>query len=317
MEKIDRKNKILIFGGSGYIGSYMVKASLKLGHPTYVFSRPNSSKPDLLNHFHSLGAIIVNGMLDEHEKLVSLMKKVDIVISAVAYPQVLDQFKILEAIKIAGYIKRFLPSDFGVEEDKIRVLPPFEAFLDKKRRIRRAIEEAQIPYTFVSANCFGGYFINYLLHPSDPNKEEITVYGDGQAKFVMNYEDDIGLYTIKVANDPRTCNRTVIYRPSTNVITQLELISLWEKKSGRNFKKIHASEEEIVALSKRLPAPDNIPVAILHSVFIKGVTTGYDFAEKDVEASSFYPDMKFTTVDELLHIFLKHDGPKPALVAFQ
>ncbi|KAG6435283.1 hypothetical protein SASPL_100153 [Salvia splendens] len=318
MEKIDtRKNKILILGGSGYIGTYMVKASLKLGYPTYVFSRPNSSKTDLLNHLQSLGAIIVKGMLDEHEKLVSLMKKVDVVISAVAYPQVLDQFKILEAIKIAGNIKRFLPSDFGVEEDKIRVLPPFEVFLDKKRRIRRAIEEAQIPYTFVSANCFGGYFINYLLHPSDPNKEEITVYGDGQAIFVMNYEDDIGLYTIKVANDPRTCNRTVIFRPSTNVLTQLELISLWEKKSGRNFKKIHTSEEEIVALSERLPAPDNIPVAILHSVFIKGVTTGYDFAEKDVEASSLYPDMKFTTVDELLHIFLKNDGPKPASSAFQ
>ena len=64
MEKIDtRKNKILIFGGSGYIGSYMVKASLKLGHPTYVFSRPNSSKTHLLNHFQSLGAIIVKVFL--------------------------------------------------------------------------------------------------------------------------------------------------------------------------------------------------------------------------------------------------------------
>ena len=44
-------------------------------------------------------------MLDEHEKLVSVMKEVDVVISAVAYPQVLDQFKILEAIKISGNIK--------------------------------------------------------------------------------------------------------------------------------------------------------------------------------------------------------------------
>ncbi|KAH6834200.1 hypothetical protein C2S53_020822 [Perilla frutescens var. hirtella] len=317
MEKNGSKSKILIFGGTGYIGNHMVKGSLKLGHPTYVISRPNSTKTDLLHHFQSLGAIIFNlqGNLDEHEKLVSVIKEVDVVISAVALPQVLDQFKILEAIKVAGNIKRFLPSDFGVEEDKISVLPPFEAFLNKKRKIRRAIEEASIPYTFVSANCFASYFVNYLLHPSDPKDDEITVYGSGEAKFVMNYEEDIGLYTIKVATDPRTCNRTVIYKPSTNILTQLDLISKWEAKTGRNFKKIHIPEEEVVALSQKLPEPENIPVAILHSVFIKGVTTNYDFSENDVEASTLYPDLKFTTVDEVLDVFL-HDPPKPASAAF-
>lgn len=53
------ENKILIMGGTGYIGSYMVKASIKLGHPTYVYSRPNSSKTELLNEFESMGAVIV------------------------------------------------------------------------------------------------------------------------------------------------------------------------------------------------------------------------------------------------------------------
>lgn len=67
---------------------------------------------------------------------------------------------------------------------------------------------------------------------------------------VLNFEEDIGIYTIKVATDPRACNRVVLYRPSTNIISQLELISLWEKKTGRTFKKIHVPEEEIVFLSK-------------------------------------------------------------------
>lgn len=67
---------------------------------------------------------------------------------------------------------------------------------------------------------------------------------------VMNSEEDIGVYTIKVANDTRACNRTVIYRPSTNIVTQMELISKWEKKTGRNFKKIHIPEEQVVALSE-------------------------------------------------------------------
>ena len=51
-------------------------------------------------------------------------------------------------------------------------------------------------------------------------------------------------------NDPRTCNRIVIYRPQTNILSQLELISLWEHKTGRNFKRIQVSEEELVKLSQ-------------------------------------------------------------------
>lgn len=66
---------------------------------------------------------------------------------------------------------------------------------------------------------------------------------------VLNYEADIGYYTIRVAIDPRACNRTVIYRPSTNIVSQLELISFWEKKTGREFKRIYVSEEELVRLS--------------------------------------------------------------------
>ncbi|KAK6129636.1 hypothetical protein DH2020_036623 [Rehmannia glutinosa] len=258
MEKDESKSKILIFGGTGYIGSYMVKASIKLGHPTYVFSRPNSNKIEIINELQSMGAIIVKGKIDEHEKLVSVRREVDVVISALPYPQVLDQLKILEAIKVAGNIKS-------------ECITPFQAFLEKKKKIRRAIEAANIPYTFVSANCFAAYFVNYLLRPFEQN-EEITVYGTGEAKAVLNYEDDIGIFTIKVAIDPRTCNRVVIYRQQPTLYHRMTL-----------------------------PDPQNIPVSILHSVFVKGVTTNFDIAENEVEASALYPDLNSTTIDELRH----------------
>ncbi|XP_059631976.1 eugenol synthase 1-like [Cornus florida] len=309
-------SKILVFGGTGYIGSYMVKASIYNGHPTYVYSRPDCPKTDLLQEFQSMGVTLIKGGLDEHEKLVSVLRQVDVVISVLAAPQVLDQLKIIDAIKVAGNIKRFFPSDFGCEEDRVIALPPFQAMLDSKKKIRRAIEAAQIPYTFVSANCFGAYFVNYLLHPHDPQRDDITVYGTGEAKAVLNYEEDIATYTIKVATDPRTCNRVVIYRPSPNIVSQLELISLWEKKTGRMFKRVHVSEDEIVKLSETLPHPGNIPVAILHSIFVKGVLMSYELAEDDLEASKLYPDLKYTTIEQLLDIFL-HNPPKPASAAFE
>jgi hypothetical protein len=68
-----------------------------------------------------------------------------------------------------------------VLEDRVKPLPPFQAFLDKKRKIRREIETSGIPYTFVSANCFGDYFVNFLLHPYENNKD-IRVYDNGETK---------------------------------------------------------------------------------------------------------------------------------------
>jgi hypothetical protein len=58
------------------------------------------------------------------------------------------------------------------------------------------------------------------------------------------------MYTIKVADDARTLNRVVTYQPPKNIVSQLELISLWEKKTGQNFIRVHLSEEELVKLSE-------------------------------------------------------------------
>jgi hypothetical protein len=58
------------------------------------------------------------------------------------------------------------------------------------------------------------------------------------------------MYTIKMADDPETCNRVVIYRPQKNIVSQLELISLWEKKTGKTFNRIYVPEDEIVKLSE-------------------------------------------------------------------
>lgn len=78
------------------------------------------------------------------------------------------------------YFQRFVPSEFGNEVDRVSGLPPFEALLANKRRIRRATEEAGVPYTYVSANSFAAYFIDYLLHPHEI-PDQIVVYGKGDA----------------------------------------------------------------------------------------------------------------------------------------
>ncbi|GMJ04363.1 hypothetical protein like AT1G75280 [Hibiscus trionum] len=308
------RSKIMIFGGSGYLGKYMVKASLSLGHPTFIYTRP-SSNPLLLKEFQSMGVTIFYGELDEHEKLVSVLKQVEVVISTLAVPQHLDQLKIISVIKEAGTIKRFVPSEYGNEVDRsINALPPFEAILGNKRKIRRAVEEAGLSFTFVAGNSFAAYFVDYILHPHQ-NTSQVVVYGTGEAKVVFNYEEDVAAYTVKAATDPRAANRVIIYRPPGNIASQLELISAWEKKTGRALKRVHVPEEELVKLSQTLPFPDNIPVSVLHNIFIKGDQMRYELTEEDLEASKLYPDYNYTCIDKYLDMCMV-DPPQPKLAAF-
>ncbi|CAI9758360.1 unnamed protein product [Fraxinus pennsylvanica] len=315
----DEKSKILIFGATGYLGKYMVTASVSMGHPTYAYIRPikpdaDSSKLELFKSFESMGVTVIQGELDEHEKLVTVLKQVDVVISTLAVPQHLEQFKIIKAMKEAGNIKRFVPSEFGNDVDRVSGLPPFQALLDNKKKVRRATEEAGIPFTYVSANSFAAYFVDYLLHPHDKS-DQVTLYGTGEAKAVLNFEEDVAAYTVKAATDPRVENRVIIYRPPKNIVSQLNLVSSWEKKTGRTMKCIHVPEEEIVKLSESLPFPDNIPVSILHNIFIAGAQMSFELTEKDLEASKLYPDYKYTSIDDLLNICLVNP-PKPKLAAF-
>lgn len=108
------KSKVLIIGGTGYIGKRLVKASLSLNHPTYVLDRPENrldiDKIQMLLGFKQQGAHLVPGSFEDHDSLVKAVKMVDVVISAISgvhirSHQILLQLKLVEAIKEAGNVK--------------------------------------------------------------------------------------------------------------------------------------------------------------------------------------------------------------------
>ena len=46
-------------------------------------------------------------------------------------------------------------------------MEPGRVTFDDKMAVRKAIQEAGIPFTYVSANCFAGYFVGGLCQPGD------------------------------------------------------------------------------------------------------------------------------------------------------
>lgn len=108
------KSKVLIIGGTGYLGKRLVKASLEQGHETYVLKRAeigvDIEKIQRLLSFKKQGARLVTGSFDDHRSLVEAVKQVDVVICAVSgvhirSHQILLQLKLVDAIKEAGNIK--------------------------------------------------------------------------------------------------------------------------------------------------------------------------------------------------------------------
>ncbi|KAH9656749.1 Phenylcoumaran benzylic ether reductase 1 [Citrus sinensis] len=203
---------ILSIGGTGYIGKFIVEASVKAGHPTFVLVRESTvsgpSKSQLLDHFKNLGVKIVVGDVLNHESLVKAIKQVDVVISTVGHALLADQVKIIAAIKEAGNVKRFFPSEFGNDVDRVHgAVEPTKSTYDVKAKIRRAVEAEGIPYTYVESYFFDGYFLPNLLQPgaTAPPRDKVVIFGDGNPK-----------------------------------------VSLWERKIGKTLEREYVSEEQLL-----------------------------------------------------------------------
>nr|AFK37287.1 unknown [Lotus japonicus] len=310
------KSKVLVVGGTGYIGRRIVKASLEQGHETYVLQRPELGlqieKLQMLLSFKKQGAHLVKASFSDHKSLVDAVKKVDVVISAISGVHIRThcislQLKLIDAIKEAGNVKRFLPSEFGLDSARMgHALEPGRVAFDDKMAIRKAIEEANIPFTYISANLFAGYFAGSLSQMGSfvPPREKVHLFGDGTQKAVFMDEDDVATYTIKTIDDPRTLNKTLYMRPPQNVLSQGELIGIWEKLIGKELEKTYIPAEEFLTILKGLDYKLQVAMGHFLHIFYEGCITNFEIGDDGEEASKLYPEVNYTRMDEYLKIYV-------------
>ncbi|XP_059642384.1 isoflavone reductase homolog [Cornus florida] len=309
------KSKVLVVGGTGYIGSRIVKASLAQGHETYVLQRPeiglDMDKLQILLSFKKHGAHLIEGSFSDHRSLVDAVKKVDVVICTMSgvhfrSHNILLQLKLVDAIKEAGNVKRFLPSEFGIDPSRMRdALEPGNVTFVEKMRVRKAIEEAKIPFTYVSANCFAGYFVGNLsqLGTLIPPKDKVYLYGDGNVKVAFLDEDDIATYTIKTIDDPRMLNKTLYLRPPENILTQRQIVEKWEKLTNKELQKFTISAQDFLASMKGMDFAGQVGVGHFYHVFYDGCLTNFEIGKDGEEASELYPEVQYTRMDTYLKLY--------------
>ncbi|XP_010536074.1 PREDICTED: isoflavone reductase homolog P3-like isoform X2 [Tarenaya hassleriana] len=252
----------------------------------------------------------LQGDLNDHISLVGAIKQVDVVICLISSSQVSDQTKIIAAIKEAGNIKRFFPSEFGSDVDRTKAVGLAKSAFSLKAQIRRAIEADGIPYTYIVSNCFSGFFLPSLGQfqqgiLSSPPRDKVLIYGDGNVKGIINAEEDIAAYTIRAVDDSRTLNKVLYINCPENIVSMNDLVTLWEKKIGKTLEKTYVSEEQLLKNIEDSPAPINMYLSLTHSVFVKGDQTSFTLNPAyEVEVSELYPDVKYTSVEEYLDKFV-------------
>nr|GMD74333.1 isoflavone reductase homolog [Ipomoea batatas] len=338
------KSKVLIVGGTGYIGRRIVKASLAQGHTTHVLLRPqiglDIDKLQMLLSFKEQGARLVEASFDDHRSLVDAVKEVDVVICTMSgvhfrSHNILLQRKLVDAIKEAGNIKGMMRGKakhghVGIAlsvvcaaaterpkngKEKMataagarmgHALEPGRVTFDEKMEVRKAIEEANIPHTYISANCFAAYFCPNLsqLGTLLPPKHKVCIYGDGNAKVAYMDEDDVATYTIKTVDDPRALNKTIYLRPQENILTQRELVATWEKLTGKQLEKITISADEFLASMKDMDYAGQVGVGHFYHIFYEGCLTNFDIGEDAEEASQLYPEVQYIRMHEYLKRYL-------------
>ncbi|KAM6555415.1 hypothetical protein CsatB_002434 [Cannabis sativa] len=265
------KSKVLIVGGTGYLGKRLVKASLEEGHETYVVHRPETNvdieRVQMLLSFKEKGAMLVSASFNDHQSLVNAVKLVDVVICAISGVHVrshhiLLQLKLVDAIKQAGNVK--------------------------------------VP------NCCAGYFLGGLGQPGRylPSTDSVLLFGDGNKKAIYIDEDDIAKYTIKTIDDPRTMNKTVHLRPPKNILSQREVVQVWENLIGKELHKSSISKQEFLANLKDLDYAWQVGMGHYYNAFFEGCLTNFEIGDEGVEATQLYPEIKYVSVDDYMRRYL-------------
>lgn len=306
--------RVLIVGATGFIGQFVAEASLHSGRPTYILVRSGfgnnlSTKATTLKALQDKGATLVHGLINEKETMEKILKEheIDVVISAVGGANILDQLILIEAMKNVGTVKRFLPSEFGHDVDRADPVEPGLTMYIEKRKVRRAVEESGVPYTYICCNSIASwpYFDN--THPSEvlPPLDQFQIYGDGTVKAYFVAGIDIGRITMKTVNDARAINKNVHFRPPCNLYNINELASLWEKKIGRTLPRVTITEDDLLAAAAENCIPESIVASFTHDIFIKGCQINFSIDEaSDVEVGTLYPDETYRTLDECFTDFV-------------
>lgn len=243
--------RIAVAGGTGGIGSHIVEGLLdisqKEGLHVIVLSR--TSKPDIT--FSGARAPVIGVDYNDSNSIESILREhnIDTVISMVADMDpsafIAAQQTLLDGALRVPSVRRFAPSEFAFDSERLSCVKLFEAKLPILRALRK-VKDTRPDFEFTKFNC--GIFMNYygFGNPKPDGgrahghlkqfpyiiniKEGVAdIPGDGNLKVSSTTAEDVGRFTAAAMQLTSWPEESTM---SGDVMTVNEVVEIAERITG-------------------------------------------------------------------------------------
>lgn len=286
---------ILVAGGSGVLGTRLVRRLLMRGLPVRVLTRDPARVPDRSDD----RLVVVQGDVRVPATLAPAMRGVDTVVSAIhgfagpggVSPASIDRdgnANLIDAAVTAGAAV-VLVSVVGASADS-----PMELFC-MKHSAERHLHASGVPWTIVRATAFLETWIA-LIEQTAGGSGRPLVFGRGDNPINFVSATDVAALLERVATDPSTRGRTFEIGGPEN-LTFNELAAAVQRARGRRGRPRHLPRMalRVMAVAMRPFNPSLVRQA--RSALTLDAT---DMAFDDDDVRETYPDLPSTTLADLL-----------------
>jgi uncharacterized protein YbjT (DUF2867 family) len=309
--------RVVLVGATGRLGRHFVDALREEGHTVVALIRhevdgATPHRRQLLESFSRNGLMIVYGGLEDEGSLDRACSGADAVVSCIDHrPDHLRlQVNLAEAASRSGSVRRILPSQFGIDSRLYGDARVDHG--DLKRELQQVFAGCGVPVTFVHTNGLASEWVGSLgqLGLSGPPREQIEVYGDGLVQFSTVAPEDAARYAVRALTDERAENKHVAIVPPDNLLTQHDLIDLWEAKSGVRLRRLVVPSQTLdgrIDSLARDPAkrPQLAMAQLVRAAWIDGLGDGRRLADV-LELTQLYPNIRYRRTSEYLDRYRPH-----------
>ncbi|KAL9095178.1 MAG: hypothetical protein Q9165_002434 [Trypethelium subeluteriae] len=233
--------KVIVIGGSGNIGSFIVDELQNVGFEVAVLTRISSSSIFPQN-------VVVHRTDYGEESLIEAFRGFDAVVSAVATFSTNQQNTIIDAAVHAG-VKRFLPSEYGIDSSLPRFAETFSFETVKKQETVEYLKGKENTQMSWTALCVGAFFDWVLklgggLMGWDIPSRKATIYDSGNQPYEATNVRQIGRAVAGILQHPKETENKYVYVNSFT-LTQNQVLAAIERESGESFQVTRMSTTEL------------------------------------------------------------------------
>ncbi|TYA69941.1 SDR family oxidoreductase [Seonamhaeicola marinus] len=194
--------KILLAGGTGYLGGYIAKAIVQKELPAVLIAR----KAQKLEKYQSKNVQIIEAEVTKPKTLANLCNGVDVVISTVGITRQKDgltymdvdyqaNVNLLEEAKKSGVRKFIYVSAINADKHRhLKMLEAKEAFVD-------VLKQSGIEYTILRPN---GFFSDMKDFLQMAEKKRVFIFGNGDKLLNPIHGEDLAEVCLDLINEPVT-----------------------------------------------------------------------------------------------------------------